>query len=45
MLDTDLHDFSAISVEAADILDELDTAFDPISFLEDDRDPANTTGA
>ncbi len=45
MLDTDLHDFSAISVEAADILDELDTAFDPITFLEDDRDPANTTGA
>lgn len=45
MLDTDLHDFSAISVEAAGLLDELDTAFDPLTFLQDGRDSAGTTGA
>jgi tRNA 2-thiocytidine biosynthesis protein TtcA len=45
MLDTDLHDFSAISVEAAGLLDELDKAFDPLTFSEDGRGSAGITGA
>ena len=36
MLDTDLHDFSAISIDAAGELDELDIAFDPIAFFDGD---------
>lgn len=45
MLDTDLHDFSAVSVESAGLLEELDRAFDPLTFSEDDRDSVSSTGA
>jgi tRNA 2-thiocytidine biosynthesis protein TtcA len=38
MLDTDLYDFSSVSVEATGALDELDIAFDPLTFLDDDRE-------
>ncbi len=43
MLDTDLHDFSAISVAGVGMLDELDTAFDPLTFFDDDRDTIIST--
>jgi tRNA 2-thiocytidine biosynthesis protein TtcA len=45
MLDTDLYDFSAVSVESAGLLEELDKAFDPLTFSEDDRDSVKWTGA
>ena len=43
MLDTDLHDFSAISVAAAGVSGELDTAFDPLTFVDDDGESAVTS--
>lgn len=45
MLDTDLHDFSAISVETADALSELDIAFDPLTFVDESSNPVGVTKA
>jgi tRNA 2-thiocytidine biosynthesis protein TtcA len=39
MLDTDLHDFAAISVSAAAEQDELDVAFDPVTFFDGNGKP------
>jgi tRNA 2-thiocytidine biosynthesis protein TtcA len=39
MLDTDLHDFAAISVDAAKEQDELDVAFDPVTFFDGNGKP------
>jgi len=37
MLDTDLYDFAAVAVNSADEPDELDVAFDPVSFFQGDK--------
>jgi tRNA 2-thiocytidine biosynthesis protein TtcA len=42
MLDTDLHDFAAVSVDSIDDLEELDIAFDPLTFFDDDSKAAST---
>jgi tRNA 2-thiocytidine biosynthesis protein TtcA len=39
MLDTDLHDFAAISVGATAEQDELDVAFDPVTFFDGKEKP------
>ena len=36
MLDTDLYDFSDLSIDAVNELDELDIAFDPLTFFDGD---------